>query len=302
MSDKQPIKIPKTFEEQVDILKSRGLQIQDEARAINILSRVNYYRLSAYWLTYQVDNRFCSGASFECIYRLYEFDKCLRNLLLTCLETIEVAFRTQIAYTIAHTHGALGYMEADNFENPSYHADMMEEIEKQVGRSRELFVQHHREKYNSSLPIWAVVEIMSFGSLSRMYSNLNTSIGKEVAEVYYGLSYGYVKNWLHALSIFRNICAHYGRLYNKTLAFKPNLLRRDKKRKVKNDSVFAVLLVISRLIDDDQWHSTVTQLSSLIDSYSEVDIIYMGFPPNWQEILMAEVDEVEDEVASARDA
>ncbi len=301
MTAKHPMKAPTTFQEQVDILKKRGLLIQDESKALHVLSKVNYYRLSAYWLTYQAGTRFVAGTSFDGIYSLYEFDRNLRSLLLSCLEAIEVGFRTQIAYTIAHAYGPLGHVDSRNFENPHYHAGMMEEIEKEVGRSKELFVRHHKEKYDRAFPIWVVVELMSFGTLSKMYSNVKLEIGKAIADTHYGVECGYVKNWFHALSIFRNICAHYGRIYNRTLAFKPKLLRRDKKHRIQNDSVFAILLIMSRLVDDDQWRSTVTQLAALIDACSEVDVKYLGFPINWAQILMVDMGATEDEVASSLD-
>lgn len=48
-----PLKPPKTFEEQLDILHQHGLIIDDPARALIILSKVNYYRFSAYLLPFK---------------------------------------------------------------------------------------------------------------------------------------------------------------------------------------------------------------------------------------------------------
>jgi abortive infection bacteriophage resistance protein len=51
--EKQKVKKPTTFEEQVNILRERNLQIGDTQYAIEVLSRINYYRLSAYMLSYK---------------------------------------------------------------------------------------------------------------------------------------------------------------------------------------------------------------------------------------------------------
>ena len=103
------IKTPTTFEEQVDILISRNLKVEDREKAIEVLSRINYYRLSAYMLTSKTNDEFEDGITFNEIYILYEFDKRLRNMILGVLETIEITFRTEISYLIAHKYGALGH-------------------------------------------------------------------------------------------------------------------------------------------------------------------------------------------------
>jgi len=87
--DKIHIKQPKTYEEQIELFKKRGLLIEDEASAIAILSKINYYRFSAYTLTLKKDNVFHENASFNQIYNLYEFDRKLRLELLSSLEQIE---------------------------------------------------------------------------------------------------------------------------------------------------------------------------------------------------------------------
>ena len=86
------IKTPTTFEEQVDILISRNLMVEDREKAIEVLSRINYYRLSAYMLTFKTNDEFEDGITFNEIYILYEFDKRLRNMIMGVLETIEITF------------------------------------------------------------------------------------------------------------------------------------------------------------------------------------------------------------------
>ena len=97
-------KSSKTYEQQLLILQSRGLRVSDEREVIDFLKSINYYRLSAYWLTLRVpnSNQFQEGTTFDPIRGLYEFHQKLRKLLMRVLETTEVAFRTRVAYELAH--------------------------------------------------------------------------------------------------------------------------------------------------------------------------------------------------------
>jgi len=286
MDNGDRIKEPSTFQEQVDILKERNLQIWDEQQAREILGRINYYRLSAYMLTYKVDNKFQDGISFGDIYDLYEFDKKLRNLIMGLLETIEVTFRTHIAYLIAHKYGATGYMNPENFITKKIHVELMDKLYLEIDRSDELFIKHHKSKYKGIFPVWVAIEVVSFGLLSKIYSNLKNEDKLEIAITYYKIPYKYIRSWLHALSTFRNICAHFGRVYNRTLTIKPMLHKKDLAKDIKNDTVFSLILIMGKLIKDDiEWGTFVTNLWALIDQYEKVDVELMGFPEKWEHLL-----------------
>ena len=224
------IKKPTTFKEQVQILMSRNLIIDDEEEAIFILQKVSYYRLSAYMLTYKTEDGLYEGASIKDIYDLYTFDKKLRNLLLPLLEDIEITFRTHISYLLAHKYGALGYKDNKNFKEKSYHETMLESLKQEIDRSDEVFVSHHKRKYKGEFPIWVIIEVATFGDLSKMYSNLLDEDKDEIAEKHYNTKGEYVRTWLHSLSYLRNKCAHYSRLYNRKMTVTPKLFRADRRR------------------------------------------------------------------------
>lgn len=288
--DKTKVKPPKTYKEQVEIYKNRNLYIQDSEYAENILRRVNYYRLSAYGLTLKdpLNNKqYSDDASFDKMLSLYEFDKKLRLLLLGALETIEVAFRTHISYEMAHKFGPLGYKDKENFINEKFHKESLDELESLINKSRkgELFIQHHFKKYNGVIPIWAVIEITSFGYLSKLYRNLNEDVKKHIARVYYNVPYFYIESWLQTLSNVRNVCAHYGRLYNKKLTFKPRLFKEDSKQ-FDNQLIFAAISIIERLLTKIEGNRFITDLEALILEYEEfLEFLYIGFPSNWKRIL-----------------
>ncbi len=84
----------KTIDEQLEILRSRGLIIDDENIAKDFLLYNNYYRISGYSLTLRKNNIFSKSASFQNIIDIYNFDHELRHLILQYLEIIEVRMKS----------------------------------------------------------------------------------------------------------------------------------------------------------------------------------------------------------------
>lgn len=281
------IKKPTTYEEQLHILRGRGLVIQDDGEAIAILKQVNYYRLSAYMLSLKKEDRFKEGTTIATVFNLYEFDRKLRNLLMSGLETIEIAFRTHIAYELAHTYGPLGYLEEQCFENASYHEEFIEHLERELKRADELFVAHHHVKYGGQFPIWVAVEVLSFSTVSKLYSNMHSEDKAQIAKAYYGLPYPYITSWLRLLSIVRNICAHYGRLYGRRIAIRPKLDKKDMALGIDTSRIFAAIFVMKKLyMDNRAWNDFVTNLQALIEQYGDVDCKLIGFCKGWEKILL----------------
>jgi abortive infection bacteriophage resistance protein len=289
--DESKVKPPTTFKEQVEKFKSRKLYIESSEYTEKTLQRINYYRLSAYTLTMKdpLDkDQFIEGSSFNKLFSLYEFDRRLRLLLLGVLETIEIAFRTHIAYEIAHKFGSLGYKNKENFLNEEFHQDFLNEMEILIKKSRkgELFVEHHYKNYEGHFPIWVAIEVTSFGTVSKLYRNLKEDTKKHIAKIYYNVPYFYLESWLQTLSNVRNVCAHYGRLFNKHLTFKPRLFK-EEKNLFDNQLIFAAIYIIIRLLTKTEGTRFITDLEALIFEYEEiVDFTHIGLPVNWRELLI----------------
>lgn len=98
-----------TIQEQIEILKSRGLSISDEQKASDFLIRNNYYRVSGYSLTLRKNDVFDKNASFENIMDIYECDHELRHILLKHIETIEISVKSAYSYEFAKVYGPTGY-------------------------------------------------------------------------------------------------------------------------------------------------------------------------------------------------
>ena len=95
-----------------------------------------------------------------------------------------------------------------------------------------------------------------------------------------------MESWLESFSYVRNICAHYGRLYNAKLSKTPVLYREYSEAGIGNNRLFGVLLCIKQLLrNDDHWSAFLDKLDELIKKYKSVDTSTMGFPTNWKELL-----------------
>jgi abortive infection bacteriophage resistance protein len=291
LMDRQPspnLKLPATFEEQIQILKRRGLTIEDEDLAIRALQRINYYRLSAYGLSLKHNDQYLRGVTFSQIHALYDFDHRLRYLIMDMTEQVEIAFRTHISYHIAHTYGGLGHLEAANFENVIYHESFNIELQKEIKRSQEIFIKHHFDKYSGSIPIWVAIEVLSFGALSKLFSNMRNEDKSHIAKTNYLAPAIYLESWLKCLSYVRNICAHYGRLYNRPLTSKPRLNQRSKNLGFPQDRIFSHIYILNQLTPDrSKWIVFVTSLEALLTEYKDIiELEKIGFPEDWEAILI----------------
>ena len=138
-------KRPLNFREQVELLVSRGLVIENPTEAEAFLNRVNYYRLSAYRLPFEnAPHTFAPGTRFEHIRDLYVLDHKLRLLIMEAIESIEIATRTAVAYRISHQYGPFAHAEIKNLKPTFDHADWMTEVLKETDRSKETFVSHFK--------------------------------------------------------------------------------------------------------------------------------------------------------------
>ena len=136
-----------------------------------------------------------------------------------------------------------------------------------------------------NLAIYALVEVFSFGTLSKFYKNMKNADKKEVAKSF-GIGYTYLESWLESISYVRNVCAHYGRLYNAKLSKTPILYKEYTQAGIGNNRMFGVLLCMKQILKNDKhWNLYVDQIELLIDKYEKVDVKTMGFPDDWKKLL-----------------
>lgn len=282
------IKPPVDYCQQLEKIAKRGCIIDNEQLALEFLKRVNYYRLTAYFLPFKTqDDKYISGTHFSQVVGIYQFDHDMRRLLFPIIEEIELALRAQIAYYYGHRYGALGYLDKKNFSGRHNHDNFLEHIEREKEHNKQQpFVKHHIEKYSGRFPIWVIIELFSMGELSLFYADMKRADRKSIAKSFSAPSDKHMISWLKSLTILRNFCAHYSRLYDAAL---PGIPRTPNGFCIQlGNRLFDYIVVLKLLYRDNAgWiNSFVANLCVLMDKYDEfIELKRIGFPSDWGKIL-----------------
>lgn len=214
-----------TIDEQLDILKTRGLAIQDEDKAREILLDIGYYRLGFYLFPFeksypQLRNRtheYIDGATFEDAVKLYYFDFDLRLLLTRYLTRIEIAFRTALIYNLSNKYSpnsvwfispsVVSRSYARDFENKVYTADF---------KRNPIIQRHHQKNPNDRFaPSWKTLEFMTFGAVMKLYEQLKERDDKILIAQKLGIRQVVTfESYMHTIREVRNACAHGHLLYD----------------------------------------------------------------------------------------
>lgn len=289
MSDKKF----KTIDEQLNILRSRGLTIDNEEKAFDFLVRNNYYRVSGYSLTLRNHDVFSKSASFQNIIDIYSFDHELRHILLKYLEIIEVQFKSVYAYEFTKANGSVGYLNANNFTNYNVHQRLLDKAKDQQNKRlpHEAYLKHFIEDLKQPLPLWAYVDLLTIADISFFYSISKPGIQVSVASKL-NIPYKIMGKFMHSMTILRNLCAHGSRLYNRLFEQKPklnknerSLLRIDKYGRADDAHLYSFIFVMKRLLSEKYFNEMKSEIVSLTAKYSFVNMRYYGFRYDWSNVL-----------------
>lgn len=292
MSKSDYSKPPLTYQQQIDQLKGRGLDIENEQKALHLLENISYYRLSGYWFPLLADKKahvFKPDSKLQTAFNLYCFDRELRQLVLAELEKIEVAVRAKISYVLSHKHGPFWFQDQSIFNNPVKHAETLTKISDEFRRSDEEFIHAFKNKYTNQLPpSWMTMEITSFGAMSQLYKNLKPGREKREIAHFFGLSDSIFVTWLHSIVYLRNVCAHHTRLWNRAMSIRPQMPNAPRKTwlqntQIHNNRTYFILSMVAYLLQTVNPHNRFIQkFKDLLNKYSNVDTKALGFPANWQ--------------------
>lgn len=307
---------PKPFtsvSQQIALLKARGLTVQDEAEAHNVLRRIGYFRFSGYAHSLKAirrsvpsfDSGYRANASFKQIVHLGDFDRSLRALMLDGLETIEIAVRAAVVRRLgpldveAHRRPDLFDRRFTNRlpgESCSLHDEWLRRFDDLVSKSKEEFVEHHRRRYAGRLPIWAAMEVLEFGLLSKLIRGLQFRDAKALSEGF-GLDHPVVlQSWMHMFNIARNRAAHHVRVWNRTTTKIPLLppgsvcpdlafLHRDEHAKTRLFGTLSCMRWMIRTIAPDcHWHREIRRLAATFPQASGLSLRAAGFPDDWSSL------------------
>ncbi len=308
-----------TVREQIALLKGRGMQISDVAKAEEYLQRIGYYRLSGYWypfresrvvtkdgkLSVDILDTFKSGSEFKHVVELYVFDKKLRLIVLDAIERIEIALRVDIAHLLgsyhpcAHREPALlhGKFSRPDKTGNIWHQRWLRDLSVREQRSREDFIKHYRQKYSSPMPIWMSIEVWDFGLMSTLFENLQIKDQLIIANKYGVSRPELMVSWIKSINHVRNICAHHSRLWNCSPVDQPKLpktgeaplLEHWTQDKFSQSRIYPILSIIQFLLltinPTSLWkHRLKQHLESEFPQVSGISIQHAGFPDQWRAI------------------
>ncbi|BCD59483.1 MULTISPECIES: Abi family protein [unclassified Nitratiruptor] len=218
-----------TLQKQLNHIESfYNIQINDRKKALHYLKHCNYYKLRGYWLYYEKKG---IKATFEDVIKLYEFDKKLRDILLSYIEKIENSIKSIFAnYLTTRYNNSHIHLDKSIFDNEKYHQESIIKLKESFIKSDEVYINHFKEKYEEELPpLWVCVEFMTFGELSKWIRNLNIKDTKQIAKEYNIKSPKVFSSILYHFTEVRNRCAHHSRIWNHNFIHKFEIPKQYKK-------------------------------------------------------------------------
>jgi len=296
-----------SIEEQIDQLRSRGLEIADEDAARAFLARVNYARLRPYWHPFEIpgdaNHRFHPGTTFEDVVRLYEFDRALRLHVLAAIERIEIGLRTRWAYHLSEQFGPFGYLDPGLYRKTTRFYESLCALNRNWARQKDHdpILQHFDRDYAEPLPpAWLACELMTFGELGHWIKNLDRSQPR-LRPVFAGLKKdlgipaGVIVSLLPHLTYVRNLAAHHMRLWDRklttytlttTIPRGPTALLEALRAtpQGREQYLYRTLVVLGhfaeRMTPGCSW---IRELCTLIERYRPM-LERMGFPEDWRRL------------------
>lgn len=301
----------KTIDEQIEILKRKGLIIEDEEETKEILLRENYFFINGYRLLLMnsySDKTFVKGSTFKELYALFLFDRSMRNIIFKYLLIIENQLKSITSYQLSKKYGyqEKDYLNPKNFTEDRSKIrrvkDLIEKMKRQVriNGSKHNATLHYIKNYGY-VPMWVLVKVLSFGIVCELYSVLKKEDQIEIASVF-NVSTEYLEDFLPILANYRNLCAHEDIMFDhKTEKVIPdteyheklNIFKMDDEYIYGKNDIFAVIIMLKFLLRKDDFRIMLKEidyekelLDSRIDSIPIEKILdRMGIPKNYLDLL-----------------
>lgn len=290
------IKDAKNENKLLTILRTRKFIINSnvEKNIKDFIFFTGYYKLSGYWLPYYNKQIECLNQELDfCkIKETFLFDKKIREILLELTSTIEIKFKASLINTMCVKYGPLFYYDSSFFKDSNRHKEWIDKFETNVNysdKNDEEFKQWYKEKYNSKFPLWVTFEMVNFNDVSKLYSNLKTKYKKDICQIFNIFDIKLIDSWIRSATIIRNICAHNGRLFYRTINTSPKKIPRYKNKNIyfNQKRLFTNILVMKELLNDEtEWRHTESKIIDLVMDMPNVDLIHYGFPDEWYDYLV----------------
>ena len=240
----------RSIEEQIKLLKKRGMIFDDEDKAEQILEDVGYYRLGFYWYHFQKDFKkhlFLDNTHFSTVINLYYLDVDLRFLLIKVLSRIEINLRTRIIYIVSNHYKDNPFWFADKKIMKNQFVDTLDNFYTDIKKKNKVIAEHHRKYPNDKYaPAWKTLEFMTLGSLYTLFTSLKEEeIKTEIASKYGVRNIKVFDNYFKVIRNIRNICSHTRVLYD--LSYYETVVKKGvvKISDEEKNSLSAIIKVIS---------------------------------------------------------
>ena len=304
-------KIFKTLDEQIELLKNKGLSIDDVVSAKEILFKENYFFLMGYrhlFIQNSHERKFNPGTTFDELYAVFLFDRHIRNLMFKNILIVENNIKSIVSYQLSKKYGfkEKDYLNPENFSKDPLHEkqvyDVISKMKRQirVNGKQHSATQHYMYNYGY-IPMWILVKVLSFGLISELYTILKTEDKKSISS-FYNIDEEEMAVYLNLLSNFRNICAHEDILYDHRtqrmisdtdIHYKLDIPKDEENvyKYGKND-LFAMTIILKQMLNETEFVDFLRELDyeiqlldSRVNTVSLNSILNrIGFPDNWIEI------------------
>lgn len=134
-----------------------------------------------------------------------------------------------VTQQIALTHGPFCLENFDLFRKEEEFEKLLKKMKTALWeRKNEPFISHFKENYKDEYPpVWITIELLTLGTVSRLYNNLKTGLQKEIAKDFM-VDHHLLISWLKSITELRNTCAHHTRFWNKVFVNAPKIRKADK--------------------------------------------------------------------------
>ena len=305
----------KTLDEQLGIFKSKGLTINDEEEARNILLKENYFFINGYRRVLMVsskEKKFVKGATFDELYAIFMFDRELRNILFKNLLIIENNIKSIISYKLSIKYGykEKNYLKESNFTTDNKDKRRVSDVINKMKRQIRVNSQNHSATLHyitnyGYIPLWVLVKVLSFGLINELYGILKPEDQKEIADLY-GIEMEDMEVYLSLLANYRNLCAHEDIVFDHRTQKYISNTKYHNELKIKQDEfgeyikgkndIFALIIILKQMLTKDEFMHMMDELNlkvqDLIWQIKSVKInkIYdtLGFPENYMDLINIE--------------
>ena len=289
-----------SLDEQISLLKSKGLIINSKKTAKKYLKNIGYYKLiNGYKGPFIITagnregemNFYVENTSIDSLFHLYKLDQDIKGLVFKYISNIEIMIKSVMSDYISYKYGIkeTEYLKSENFRPDTLNSkqkkfieiqsEILKTITSQVGKHKA--ITHYANNYGY-FPFWVVSNILTLGTISLLYSKMKQIDQNEISRVF-NIKPKTFESILSILQLFRNVCAHNEVIYNyrtyKSLSQKElkyiyeayNIILDGNTGRYYHgvNDVFSLIIIFKLLLTKDQFSEFISQFNSLLNNFKK---------------------------------